>query len=73
MVITATELKNNLGLYLMKAGQEDISITKNGRIVAKLVSPEINKVELWKSLIGSVPGGDEVDVRKARDERLGLI
>ena len=31
------------------------------------------KVELWKTLIGSVPGGDEVDVRESRDERLGKL
>ena len=31
MTITATELKNNLGKYLILAATEDIFITKNGR------------------------------------------
>lgn len=72
MVITATELKSNLGMYLEKAGYEDIIITKNGRSVARLTSPTVDKSALWKSLLGSVPGGDDADIRKARDERLGL-
>ncbi len=70
MVITSTELKKNLGMYLEKAGYEDIIITRNGRNIARLTSPAINKVALWESLIGSIPGGDEVDVKAARKERL---
>ncbi len=35
-------------------------------------SPLVDKVALWKSLQGSVPGGDEVDALEAKDERLGL-
>lgn len=27
---------------------------------------------LWKSLLGSVPGGDDVDVESARNERVGI-
>ena len=36
MSITATELKINLGKYLMLAETEDIYITRNGKVVAKL-------------------------------------
>ena len=32
MSITATELKNNLGKYLLLSATEDIFITKNGKI-----------------------------------------
>ena len=39
MSITATELKNNLGKYLLLSAKEDIFITKNGKIVAKLTNP----------------------------------
>ena len=35
-VITATELKNNLGKYLEIARSEDVAITKNGVCIAKL-------------------------------------
>ena len=34
MSITATELKNNLGKYLLLSATEDIYITKNGKVVA---------------------------------------
>ena len=34
--ITATELKRNLGKYPLLAAAEDIYITRNGRVVAKL-------------------------------------
>ena len=35
MSVTATELKNNLGKYLLLSATEDIYITKNGKVVAK--------------------------------------
>jgi len=35
MSITATELKTNLGKYLLLAATEDVFITRNGRTVAK--------------------------------------
>ena len=35
MSITATELKSNLGKYLLLAATEDIFITRNGKVVAK--------------------------------------
>ena len=35
MSITATELKNNLGKYLLLSAKEDVFITKNGKVVAK--------------------------------------
>lgn len=72
MTITSTELKNNLGMYLEKASHEDIIITRNGRNIARLTSPAVDKATLWKSLLGSVPGGYEEDIKEARKERLGL-
>ena len=45
MSITATELKNNLGKYLLLSAKEDIFITKNGKIVAKLTNPHQDRVE----------------------------
>ncbi len=55
MSITATELKNNLGKYLLLSAKEDIYITKNGRVVAKLTNPYQERIELAKSLIGILP------------------
>ena len=45
MSITATELKNNLGKYLLLSAKEDVFITKNGKIVAKLTNPHQDRVE----------------------------
>ena len=36
MVVTATELKANIGHYLNAVCDEDVFITKNGKVVAKL-------------------------------------
>ena len=38
MVISATELKMNLGYYLELSEREDIHITKNGKTVASICS-----------------------------------
>lgn len=68
MSITATELKNNLGKYLVLSATEDILITKNGKVVAKLVNPYQNRVETAKSLFGILP--KDADIVEARAERL---
>ncbi|MBQ9015580.1 MAG: type II toxin-antitoxin system Phd/YefM family antitoxin [Firmicutes bacterium] len=36
-VVTATEFKLNLGRYLSRINDEEIAISKNGRMVARLV------------------------------------
>lgn len=71
MSVTATELKMNLGKYLMLAETEDVFITKNGKIVAKLTNPNSDRVEIAKSLFGVIP--PDVTVEEARDERLEKI
>lgn len=71
MSITATELKMNLGKYLMLAETEDVFITKNGKVVAKLTNPNSDRVEIAKSLFGVIP--PDVTVEEARDERLEKI
>lgn len=48
MSITATELKTNLGKYLMLAETEDIYITRNGKVVAKLSNPYQDRVDVAK-------------------------
>jgi antitoxin (DNA-binding transcriptional repressor) of toxin-antitoxin stability system len=68
MSITATELKQNLGKYLLLSAKEDILITKNGKIVAKLTNPNQNKVNMAKSLFGILPEDASLDDAKA--ERL---
>ena len=71
MSITATELKMNLSKYLLISATEDVYITKNGKVVAKLTSPYQDKVETAKSLIGILP--DDITLEDAREERLKKI
>ncbi|MDR3036823.1 MAG: type II toxin-antitoxin system prevent-host-death family antitoxin [Coriobacteriales bacterium] len=55
MVITATEFKGNLGKYIDLAQNEDVLISKNGRIAAKLTNPFGDRLEEARSLIGILP------------------
>lgn len=55
MSITATELKTNLAKYLLLAATEDILISKNGKIIAKLCNPYQEKIDIANSLIGIIP------------------
>ncbi len=71
MSITATELKENLGKYLLLSATEDIYITKNGKIVSKLSNPFQDRIAIAKSLFGSVPA--EMTLEEAREERLNGI
>ena len=68
MSITATELKSNLGKYRDQAATEDIYISKNGKIIAKITSPYKNKLDIVKELYGSIP--NTVTLEDAKKERL---
>lgn len=70
MTITATELKLNLGKYLLLAATQDIYITRNGKTIAKLVSPYQDRVDIVDSLFGSVP--DAMTLEEAREEQMIL-
>ncbi len=70
MTITATELKNNLGKYLQISAMEDIFITKNGKVVAKLTNPYHDRVETAKSLFGILP--KDIDIEDPKIERLAM-
>ena len=71
MSITATELKNNLGKYLLLAATEDIFITRNGKVVAKLSNPYQDRVDIAKSLFGILPA--DVTLEEAKEEGLNRI
>ena len=71
MSITATELKQNLGKFLLLAATEDIFITRNGKVVAKLSNPNQDRVDVAKSLFGVLPA--DMTLEESRDERLNLI
>lgn len=67
MSITATELKLNLSKYLLLSATEDIFITKNGKVVAKLSNPFQDRVDVAKSLFGVL--SDEVSLEETLKER----
>lgn len=71
MSITATELKMNLSKYLLLAETEDVYITRNGKIVAKLTNPHQERVDLAKSLFGVL--SNEISEEDAEKERLDRI
>lgn len=71
MAITATELKSNLSKYLLLSATEDIYITKNGKIIAKLTNPFQERVAVAKSLFGVIP--DDITLEESREERLNNI
>ncbi|MBC8597506.1 type II toxin-antitoxin system Phd/YefM family antitoxin [Qingrenia yutianensis] len=71
MSITATELKQNLGRYLLIAATEDVFITKNGKVVAKLSNPNQDRVNMAKSLFGVLP--QDITLEEAKNERIDTI
>jgi Uma2 family endonuclease/antitoxin (DNA-binding transcriptional repressor) of toxin-antitoxin stability system len=40
MIVSSTEVQNNFGKYLMLAAKEDVIITRNGMVIAKLTAVE---------------------------------
>ena len=71
MSITATELINNLGKYLLLSATEDVYITRNGKVISKLTNPFQARVDIAKSLFGVIPA--DITLEQAREERLNKI
>lgn len=71
MSITATELKKNLGKYLLLAETIDIFITRNGKVVAKLTNPNQDRVNRAESLFGIL--SDDRTLEESKKERLSKI
>ena len=75
MEITITELKQNLGKYVIKSKDEDILITKNGKVVSRLTEPfserkeRMEKKRIARELVGSLKG-EYISAEEARAERL---
>ena len=71
MSIPEIELKLNLDKYLSLAATEDIFITKNGKIIAKLSNPYQDRVDIAKSLFGILP--TDTTLEEAYQEKLSQI
>lgn len=68
MIVTATEFKTNFGKYLELIVKEDIFITKNGKIVAKVVNPQVSAVDSLRGMLKNAPS--EISRESLREERL---
>ena len=68
MIITATEFKTNFGKYLELVPKEDIFINKKGKIVAKIVNPQISAVDSLRGLLSNT--SYDMDKDSLRQERL---
>ncbi len=71
MAVTTTELKQDLKKYLDIAQTQDVLITRNGKVIARLVPPYKDKLAIAKSLIGILDS--DITAEEARDERLATI
>ncbi len=70
--ISVSELKTNTGKYVTMAKDQDILITKNGKVVAKIVSAKPDKKAAWKhltELFNGISFSDE-EVEAMREERI---
>lgn len=68
MTVTATEFKTNFGKYLELIAKEDIYITRNGKIIAKVVNPRISAVDSLRGMLKDIPS--DIDMDSLREERL---
>lgn len=71
MSITIQDLEQNTAKYINLSQREDILISVNGTVVAKLSNPNSSRVEKIKTLFGILP--EDASLEKSREERLSSI
>ena len=67
MIITTTQLRENQKEYLDLSLKEDIYITRNGKIFAKITNPYADKIAVLRSLRGSI--SSKMSAEEIQDER----
>jgi len=72
MVVTATKFKANIGRYLDTVSEDEVYITKNGKVVAKLSNPVQDKQSLLDSLVG-LTANNPVSLEEAKRERVSRL
>ena len=70
-VITATELKQNLGKYIDLSKTEDVIVKKNGKIITMLTSTHLRESALstFMSFAGKYEGFDYEAILAERDDQ----
>ena len=71
MSVTVSEFTRNTGAYLALSATEDVYITQDGAVIARLTSINQDRVAAVKSLLGVLPADLTED--EAREERLNAI
>ena len=71
MNISIEEFRSGFDRYLDMAAYEDIYISENGRLLAKLSNPLADRVKTAESLIGLIPS--DMDVEDIKNERTGKL
>lgn len=66
MTITATEFKANFGKYIEMVAEEEFFVTKNGKIIAKVINPNVSAVDSLRGMLKSV---SDIDLDAEREER----
>jgi len=69
MVVSTTEFKENMGYYLNVVSENEIFISKNGKIIAKLTGLVHEKQEMLDSLVG-ITAHNPVSLDEAKKARL---
>ena len=67
-IVTATEFKQNLGQYLTQTATEDIFITKNNKVIAKITTPTTRPTASISQFFNALPSSN-FTAKAARIER----
>lgn len=72
MIVNATDFKNKVGKYLELVNKETIVISRNGKLIAKLVPVEKSETPNVEGLLDLLTHGkkETIDQEKLREERL---
>ena len=73
MVVTATELKNNLSKYIELSNTQEVVVTKNGKPVTYMNGPKRVKKDALGSLYGILKGFEPTQEEMDADPRLERI
>ena len=71
MSVTLLELRQKLDEYITLAETEDVYITQNGVVIAKLSNPNQDRIKAVNNLLGAIPA--DITLEEAREERLNRI
>lgn len=69
--ITVTEFRHHLGKYLTLSKIEEIYITKNGKVIAKLSNANQERIDIANKIFGILP--DTMTLEESQENYLSHI